>query len=53
MIERLIPRIEDFEENVEASIKTYKDVLLRKIEVSRISDVLASTMQSVEKFSRN
>lgn len=33
LIDRLIPRREDFEENIDASIKQYKDILLKKVEV--------------------
>ena len=33
LVERLLPRTEDFEENMNANIKEYKDILRRKIEV--------------------
>jgi len=32
LVERLVPRTEDFEENIDSSIKQYKDLLLRKME---------------------
>ena len=36
LLERLMPRTEDFEENMTADINLYKDILLRKVEVRKM-----------------